>query len=379
MYALTFAKFLALTSGQEVACDVAGNCGTEQTAMLQKHSRGGAQSSLTEGAQIASREQHREAQTAQSVDASATLSALMEASAKMLRTGATPDVLKFTEDTLEEIRNNLIPTMEDAHKANQLMISEAIAAFRPIGDTFRSRVNNSAVLKAQEQRLQEDHAKCREQQRAACGEANAAEAARQQLWQNYTDQNADFASISDIVSKTFCEVGAQQASARIGTGMMSLGAKALESRHLLAARFADYIQEGQEYHEDRKAYEAKQSVRVEKNATQGKNQQLCDSLKINFEVAACARYAHGVVTAETLTSAWKLCSDGLAAIVADVKAMESDRKAQFTALDNVHCLLDKIYERGGKPCDEATEKGAADREIDGCHSQVVNTTRFNLD
>ena len=99
---------------------------------------------------------------------------------------------------------------------------------------------------------------------------------------------------------------------------------------------------------------------MEQNVTQGKFQQLCDKLKINFEVAACVRYAHGVVTAETLTSVWKLRSDGLAAIVADVKEMERDCKAEFTALNSVHCLLYKICERGGKPSDEATEKGAAE-------------------
>ena len=51
MYALTFATFLALTSGLELACDVAGNCGTEQMAMLQKLSRSGTESLVAQGIQ----------------------------------------------------------------------------------------------------------------------------------------------------------------------------------------------------------------------------------------------------------------------------------------------------------------------------------------
>ena len=128
--------------------------------------------------------------------------------------------------------------MEGADNANQLMISEAIAAFRPIGDTFRSRVNNSAVLKFQEQRLQEDHAKCREQQRAACGEANAAEATRmntpiENIPMNVTVFNQQF--IEDLLATDTSDVLAYDASAMKRTendGFMARGSASVGTNFL---------------------------------------------------------------------------------------------------------------------------------------------------
>jgi hypothetical protein len=90
----------------------------------------------------------------------------------------------------------------------------------------------------------------------------------------------------------------------------------------------------------------------------------CDDDKRALERASCTVHHERILIVDDLNTAWAIEQQSLRDAKSTVQTLEAHRKTELQGLKQIECILDELYKRGGKACDE--EAGEADQIAADC-------------
>lgn len=350
--------------------------GTEQMGLLQRKHRGQVGDELTHGVQTGTQGHISAGNSA--------LADLFHSTENLLRSGATPEVVKLASETLDEIKETVIPAIEEAHKNDVAKIASGLATFDHAQADYTLQLEELANLRATDRSFSQQHTTCRDRERGDCELAAECERKRQQLWNVYMEKKDVYTQVIVQIHDRQCvlleketwdyPVNGHTSDPIGGTHMVHSSWK---TRNETVDEFGEFKIAGAEYFVAKNEYDEHYKVCVQRNATHDATTAECNGGQSQLEISACARSSRRLEVVEDLASVWQARVDSYAELVAAVKLLEEDRKKEFTTLATVECLLDRIHERGGQGCDEST--GEANQEIGKCQDLNTDTTDLNLE
>jgi hypothetical protein len=107
---------------------------------------------------------------------------LMETATKMMKNGATPDVITFIETTITEVNQNILGVIVDEHNRDQALINALLKRFQDAVDAMEA-----ACLELEQQHLdltqmRMEHHECRQDEAITCAYSRKCEDELEHLW-----------------------------------------------------------------------------------------------------------------------------------------------------------------------------------------------------
>lgn len=353
----------------------------EQTGLLQNANRG--QILITEANQ----------DKVVQVEASTKLNKLFESTSQLLRAGSTPAVIKFTEDVLKDITDAALPAIRDSSTADDKLLKESVAAFKPIIAKYQSNMAAFETLRNAESTSSAAHKSCRVQETEECSTFTTCTEELHTDWVDYQDKKSAFHVIHDIITGGICPTptpaqpwGTFPNNWKLGGAACQVGETGCEYKKNSDGNYTwtyrthieDYTAKGQLYFAAKDKYEAKKIVcTAEKQDLKTKTEE-CAVKQKELEISSCASKRHHKEWQDVFDETFRMAQANLAQNKKNVQSQQDDRIIEYSSIKSIQCLLQKIQESGGMPCDEKSGNGTADAQIAQCRIIDIDTTEFNL-
>jgi len=279
--------------------------------------------------------------------------ALMESATSMLKNGATPAVVDFAEETLTEVSSVVIPAILNESLNDQQFIYSLHARFDVIRNELA--VSNQEVfqLNAEEQEFSVNHKSCRATEHIKCEDKRNCEMEMYRRWTIWVEEEESLKVIHDHIDAHFCPPEAN------GT----LHTFRVHSVPLMEQYMAQKIV----VEEAESTYDEHVPVCRDAHSALDAQSAMCNSLQTNLEEKACA---HAQKISEVLTTYYNDFANAESAYhcaVQEIMELERDRKREWITLQVVNCLLIRIREQNGVPCDDAT--GGVTEQVGICEER----------
>jgi hypothetical protein len=278
---------------------------------------------------------------------------------RLLKQGATPEVITFTETSLEEIKGVVIPAIHAEHDSDKTSLETIYKNFETIAANYTNQKSQVEADRAAVTAKSTTHSSCRALLKDTCEEHNTEEAKRQRFWTSYKAKTDEYLEAvrgegdgpgvcppkhDNVYDEDVDEAGSSDQRGHyesiVATGKL---------------RF-----EAWDTHKTQK--EKAEALEAKRN----REETQCNADQTSLEQAACSVHMLHQLTKTFLQDEWKIALDTYSSETEKVKEREEERKAEFESLAEVQCLLGKIKERGGKPCDDSEEANEAEKAIEAC-------------
>lgn len=291
------------------------------------------------------------------------VSTLLETAGNMLRTGATPDVVNFTSATLNEITGIVVPAIADASEVDQGLLNSMHAQFEAALAALE--LGNRRIHQMNEEReaLSTQHKLCRLEEEDKCRNKVTCDYHLYDLWKTFVDEESEMRFIEGNINEHFCVQDEHGYYIANGTVAIFRATSIPYMTSFISQKVR--VDMAEDHYDNFNPYcQSNYTALDEKTAD-------CDALQFALESSACT-HAEAVRTVQTEFSiAWNDALFAYNLTVAEVKLQEIDRIAEYRTLTVVQCLLDRVHQRNGRPCDESTDEAAM--EITICE-EVRRTT-----
>merc|ERR1740138_1864099 len=107
---------------------------------------------------------------------------LMETATKMMKNGATPDVVTFIETTITEVNSQVLDAIVDEHHIDQNMINELLARFDAAIATMEACAASVAQQHTDREAASHAHQLCRSDESLKCARSRKCEEELEELW-----------------------------------------------------------------------------------------------------------------------------------------------------------------------------------------------------
>jgi len=301
---------------------------------------------------------------------------LMETSKNMLKNGETEDVSRFAQDVFDQIRDSVIPAIEDARDVDQELLDSRFAEFGRILDELALHMSTVNTLVALESDLSTRHKDCRgsddfSQQHSwqpqmachgspsgcspigtpmgseshTCGRKIACDYELYRLWLEWVDEESTMRQYELDFDRHFCAPGAN--------GTVALFRETAEMRMDPIIDFWPNTAGDAAYDSQVQVCEAL-FARLDDKTT------ACNSLQADLEAAACnhANKVHDVRV--WFAQEWATARIEYADAIEYVTRMRIDRINEVKSLSTIQCLIQRTRDRNGRPCDEATDEATVE-------------------
>jgi predicted lactoylglutathione lyase len=285
------------------------------------------------------------------------LSELRSSVVNMLRKGGTDEVVEFAKKAIEDIDGDVREAIMHEHKENQRGIDEAVARFPSLIADYEAEVAKLKEMRDSHGKEGTEHRDCRAREGTAC-EAHT----------ECRDREADALSKKTVAQESF--------KSSVDTIKHCEG-EPTESMEKQEEQHSTYVTTGESFFAAWAAYD---EIHEECNDKESKLHEVtaeCDSLKQSFEFSSCLSHLQWVNSYDTLTRSWDVAAADYETLQGTVEASEKDRKAEYSTLAEVKCLLAKVQENGGKPCEEEkaeSEDKTLAAEIEAHCAETSKTT-----
>jgi len=290
------------------------------------------------------------------------VASLLESAKSFLKNGATPDVVVFVEDTLEEISGVTIPAIEHASRTAQAYLYEKHNEFQALKDELVQRNGEVNIINTEEQAASLSHKQCRSihvlgaehsdsslSQEQMCIEKQNCEMELYRLWILWVESEEDLKVTHDQFEDHVCPPDAN------GTDHgYRLSSLPMMTEYLRKKTFAEDAEI---------AYDTyRPNCFVTHDALEDRSV-TCNAHQTTLEDKACQ---HALKISEVLE--WFHREYDRATVeyndaVETERQEEAIRHDEYIALRVVNCLLDRIHELNGVPCDAST---GVDEEVGHC-------------
>jgi hypothetical protein len=344
---------LLVTSSCAEEC-AGGKCpGLESNVLMQRLNRKGGQLPVRQATQAVP-------EKAGAVD-------LFQAAAKLFRTGASPDIIDFTNSTMEALETEILPNLLKGYDEDTALLTESFSRVEAVLEHYENSKASLQTLYTAETQAKEAHHKCRERERDACEQHNSCIESCTTYNQSYVTVETEYLAITETIKHHWCEVYGNRSDPVWRTSMTT--------------RFQKYLTLGQERITAWEALEACETHCTTLNwanagheyaggegLLQVDSENPCNSLQHSMEQASCRAEAERDSVNDEFETEWQVATTAFEDLVAVVKPREEIRHRDFKALKGVKCLLKHIVTRAGAPCDEEDEPGVADQVIEDCET-----------
>jgi len=279
--------------------------------------------------------------------------ALMESATKMLKNGATPAVVNFTETTLAEVAATVLPSIIEESENDQAFIYGLHSRFQVIRDSLANSNQEVHQLNAEEQVLSSTHKECRDLENSHCSNKRNCEMELYRLWTSWVLQEEELQEIHGNIDGHFCPPGTN------GT----LDAFRVTSTVYMEA----YMAKKEQVDEAEHHYDVHVPQCTEMHTALDHQSSDCNNHQTLLEEKACQ---HANKITEVLTMYYADHAQALSAYNCaqeEVMQLENDRKREWTTLQVVNCLLERIRDQNGVPCDDAS--GGVTAEVGICEER----------
>jgi len=304
-------------------------------------------------------------------DKSVAVANLLESAKGFLKNGATPDVVEFSDSTLESINEEVIGMIQHASETDRADIYRQHADFGLILESLRDGNSEVRILRNEERQFSVEHKACRNTEHDRCEAKRTCENHMWNLWKEWEACEIGLREIHDQIDGHFCPPGTN------GT---------LHSFRVASVPLMDeYIEWKLDCDRKETAYDNVlcdnnghdfvhvTSLQIEEPVSihnlLDTRSSLCNALQTNLEEKSCGlaikidevgRDLHQDFTDRLATFAESTARIGL---------QQKDRHQEYCTLVTVECLLNRVHDLNGRPCD--SENGVDD-EVALCEAEQIN-------
>jgi len=287
---------------------------------------------------------------------------LMESATSMLKHGATNDVVWFVSNITKEVADSIVPAIEHESAVSQSGLYTDHKEFFVTLNTLGTDLGLIATLNTAEESKSQQHKACRAEEAKKCTTKTDCDKDLYDYWLIWYNHEIQLHRDHGAFHGHFCLSNGTDSSIR-QTSAVRMGAW-IKTEKLVSA--AELVYQNQ--------------VPVCQNAfteLETKNT-LCNVKQGELEAAACAHANKVSLTVTTFHQKWMNDVDTYETNVNFTKHMQADRIREFTTLEVVKCLLQRVTEKNGAPCDDATD--GLQEELTKCqkHRHNVDTTHLEL-
>ena len=290
--------------------------------------------------------------------------ALMESAITMLKNGATPAVVDFSEDILAEVSGVVIPAIINESLSDQRFIMDLHRRFEVILDAsidlndavtigLAQRNQDVFQLNQEEQQASHQHKTCRDVEKIKCDHKRECEMELYRLWTSWVTEEEDLREIHASISGHFCPPDAN------GT------------LHTFRVTSVPYMQQYMAQKiivdEAEVAYDLKRPICEDKHYLLDVKSAECNTHQTTLEEMACS---HAMKISEVLGIYYTDHAQAASAYncaAEEIMQLERDRKREWITLQVVNCLLIRIREQNGVPCDDSN--GGVTDEVGVCEER----------
>lgn len=287
---------------------------------------------------------------------------------RLLREGATPEVLSFTKEALEALQREVLPALLEEHLEQTRLVQQHHNATLALVMEHADRAAQIAAQRLLEDASLQAVQSCYRSQNSRCYDRRNCEADLAERWARVLQEEEDLDDLSEEIARQWCEPNSQ----RTGDGKN-------EFREKAAKRFHRYVKHRALVRDAWLHYESLVSHCVDNTTALDSISSECDQHLMEFETASCRMMDMARTANDILQDRWCHVTDLYEETVSSVKIAMAARKKEFTTFKTVTCLLEKIEERGGQPCASEEESDEAADIARHCHSQAVNVTKLDID
>jgi hypothetical protein len=281
------------------------------------------------------------------------IQALMESATTMLKNGATPAVVDFAEETLGEIGDVVIPAILNESISDQQFIRSLYSRFEAIRTTLSDNNQEVFTLNAEEQTLSGEHKGCRDIEAERCQGKRECEMEMYRRWTSWVTEEGELREIHDWISGHFCPPGTN------GT----LHTFRVQS----VPRMEQYMAQKLVVDQAEVHYDIQVPVCNDAHLHLDQQSAACNSLQTQLEEKACAHAQKINDVLNTYYNDFASAESAYHCAVQEIMELERDRKREWITLQVVNCLLVRVREQNGVPCD--TANGGVTEEVGVCEER----------
>ena len=281
------------------------------------------------------------------------IQALMESATTMLKNGATPAVVDFAEETLHEVSSVVIPAIINESENDQRFIYSLHSRFQVIREELEGNNQEVFQLNFEEQALSAQHKSCRDVEHEKCNGKRECEMELYRLWTSWVTEEEELREIHGYISGHFCPPDAN------GT----LHAFRVASVPWMQQYMAQKIV----VDEAEVAYDQKvPDCRITHGLLDDQSA-MCNHRQSELEEKACAHALRISEVLNTYYNDYAVAASAYNCAVEEIMQLERDRKREWVTLQVVNCLLERIREQNGVPCDDSN--GGVTEEVGVCEER----------
>jgi len=318
------------------------------------------------------------------------MSALMESAKGMLKNGATPDVVSFAEETLADIAGVVIPAIEHESQTQQAQVLDKFRKIRHLiheehgdlfsGETLPEWKRNILQWSNEVIAASTDHKECRDVEVCLCygdGDVPAGvdvhtpaemctphcpedkdckrpcEIELYRLWTIWVGEETDLREFHTNIHGHFCPEGANGTTHAFRQASVPWMDSYMSQKVIVDAAEAAYDNFRPQCIGDHNNLDAR--------STQ------CNQLQFNLESKACSEARAVQQTLVDFEARYSSLVLEANSAVQNARTDEVMRHREYRQIRIVECLLNRIHELNGQPCDGAS--GEIDAEMSHCHAE----------
>lgn len=314
-----------------------GSCQSESATMLQTKKRH----------DKLSHSQHRK-----------TVEDLHKSTLKLLIEGATLEVVTWAETMTDEIANTVEPAITHSHSVDQTLITNTVSVFQTIKQTYSDDVSELELLQHAHAQNSTRHINCRLTERQDCDAHTACLVEQERLETLKNTAHSEFQNAVNAVKH--CD------------------ADSTEPMHEQEQHHTAYVTKGDQFFKAWEDYETKRSECNGLKDVLDDRHSTCNDFKTDFEIAACISHDHYTTTYDNMVVQWNSQLGQYDTVKNTTGEDALDRQTEWATLAEIKCLLAKVRDRGGKPCDDAEEPGVAEQVVAECNNTARHTGHLEL-
>jgi len=298
---------------------------------------------------------------------------LMEAATNLLKNGATPDVVDFTEATLDEIEEVVIPAINNESATDQLSLYETHAMYAANERDLATDNLEVYQVEAEETTTSGLHKLCRGLEADKCQLKRICDMELYGLYVAWTEEEETLKETHHWIDGQFCVPGEVIDGEWVGGVNGTLEA--------FRTRVIPYMHE---YRTQKPivdlaitTYNAKIPLCDTKVTYLDTKSGECNEKQSELESLACR---HAELISSTLSryhSEYTRVDSIYQLLLETVLRKQEDRIQEYVTLKVVNCLLGRVHERNGRPCDEST--GEVDEELSHCEEERLDVDYTHLE
>ena len=282
------------------------------------------------------------------------MSALMESAANMLKNGATPDVVEFAQETLDEIAGVVIPAIVDESRVQQEQVVEMWTQMRHLIDVdLESWLQGIAQWSSEVQAASVVHHNCRDTEKIKCDGKRDCEMELYELWTTWVDEESTLREWHNTIEGHFCPPGANGTTRTF--------------RQDSVQPMNEYMYQKVEVDAAETGYDNHRPICIVNHNLLDEQSAICNAAQSDLETKGCSEARAVHQTLLDFETQYTVIDTEWNARWENVRTDELMRHREYRQIKIVECLLNRIHELNGEPCDQESDQ--VQSEMSHCHAE----------